>query len=155
MNQGVFWWAGRTGPQGTSRLYQLTHDYLINVQKLTNLIWVWDVQDIDQPEINNAFNPKLYNPGDSYWDILALDAYSDGLYNLKYYNQLMEIVGKKLFVIGECGKLHTPEELDKLNKAVFFMAWSETLKDDNADKAIQNIYYANKVVTLDEMPGWN
>ena len=106
-------------------------------------------------EINNAFNPKLYNPGDSYWDILALDAYSDGLYNLKYYNQLMEIVGKKLFVIGECGKLHTHEELDKLNKAVFYMAWSETLKDDNADKAIQNIYYANKVVTLDEMPGWN
>ncbi len=27
MNQGAFWWGGRPGPDGTRRLYQITHDY--------------------------------------------------------------------------------------------------------------------------------
>ena len=38
MNQGVFWWAGRPGPNGTARLYQITHDYLQKTKGLTNLI---------------------------------------------------------------------------------------------------------------------
>jgi Glycosyl hydrolase family 26 len=45
MNQGAFWWGGRPGPNGTSRLYQITHDYLVGRKGLTNLIWVWDMQD--------------------------------------------------------------------------------------------------------------
>ncbi len=27
-NQAAFWWGGRSGPQGSARLYQITHDYL-------------------------------------------------------------------------------------------------------------------------------
>lgn len=38
MNQGKFWWGGRPGPQGTARLYQITHDYLKNTKGLTNLV---------------------------------------------------------------------------------------------------------------------
>lgn len=154
MNQGVFWWAGRTGAKGTSRLYQITHDYMTKNKGLNNLIWVWDVQDIDDPNNGNAFNPSLYNPGDAYWDVAALDVYSDGFTNLKYYNSLMSIIGSKLFVIGECGKLPTPNQLNSLPKAAFFMEWSETLKDDNTNQAIQDIYYSGRVLTLGDMPGW-
>jgi beta-mannanase len=46
MNQGVFWWAGRPGTNGTAELYRLTRDYLQNTKGLTNLIWVWDMQDL-------------------------------------------------------------------------------------------------------------
>jgi len=156
MNQPVFWWAGRTGPTGTSRLFQITHDYMINVKSLENIIWVWDVQDIDDPSNGNAFNPSLYNPGDTYYDISALDVYSDGFTNMKYYNTLMSIIGSKLFAIGECGTLPTPEQLNNnVPKAAFFMSWSETLEEDNTNQAIQNIYYDSQVVTLDKMPGWN
>ena len=35
------------------------------IKGLTNLIWVWDVQDLD-------FNWVPCNPGDGYWDVLAL-----------------------------------------------------------------------------------
>ena len=34
------------GTRGTARLYQITHDYLVGTKGLTNLIWVWDVQDL-------------------------------------------------------------------------------------------------------------
>ena len=154
MNQGVFWWGGRTGSKGTSRLYQITHDYMTKNKGLSNLIWVWDVQDIDDPNNGNAYNPSLYNPGDAYWDVAALDVYSDGFTNLKYYNGLVSIIGSKLFVIGECGKLPTPSQLNSLPKAAFFMEWSETLKDDNTNQAIQDIYYSARVLTLGDMPGW-
>src|SRR5258706_303048 len=34
MNQGLFWWAGRPGPNGTAKLFQITHDYLRNTKGL-------------------------------------------------------------------------------------------------------------------------
>lgn len=62
-----------------------------------------DVQDIEDSANYNTFNPINYNPGDFYWDILALDVYSDGFTNLNFYNNLTQIVGSKLFAIGRCG----------------------------------------------------
>jgi len=56
MNQGVFWWGGRPGTGGTARLFQISHDYLVKGKGLTNLIWVWDVQDF-------WTSPGLASPG--------------------------------------------------------------------------------------------
>ena len=39
MNQGAFWWGGRPGPEGTAKLYRLTHDYLINVLKIFQIAY--------------------------------------------------------------------------------------------------------------------
>ncbi|HVJ21865.1 MAG TPA: glycosyl hydrolase, partial [Polyangiaceae bacterium] len=55
MNQSAFWWGGRSGPSGTRRLYQLTHDYLVETRGLTNLIWVWDV--LDQVVVSELVQP--------------------------------------------------------------------------------------------------
>ena len=62
MNQGAFWWGGRPGPQGTRRLYELTYDYLVNTKALTNLIWVWSVQDLSVDFID-------YRPADHTWEV--------------------------------------------------------------------------------------
>lgn len=55
-----FWWGGRPGPDGTRRLYQITHDYLKNEKNLTNLIWTWNIQDFG----TLLYDADAYNPGD-------------------------------------------------------------------------------------------
>ena len=47
---------------------------------MTNLVWVWDVQDLD-------FNWAPYNPGDGYWDVAAMDMYGDGYTTRKYESE--------------------------------------------------------------------
>lgn len=47
---------------------------------MTNLVWVWDVQDLD-------FNWAPYNPGDGYWDVAAMDMYGDGYTTQKYESE--------------------------------------------------------------------
>ena len=55
-----FWWGGRPGPEGTRRLYQITHDYLFHNKSLTNLIWTWNIQDF----VTLPSDADDYNPGD-------------------------------------------------------------------------------------------
>ena len=52
------------GANGTRRLYQIFHDYLTVEKKLTNLIWVWNIQDFDTLE----YDVDAYNPGDEVRD---------------------------------------------------------------------------------------
>src|SRR5208282_5514253 len=99
MNQGKFWWGGRKGPQGTAMLYRLTRDYLVGAKGLTNLVWVWDMQDMSRDFAE-------YNPGGEYWDIFAFDVYGDG-YKKSWYDYILPIVGDKPMAIGECSKLPT------------------------------------------------
>jgi mannan endo-1,4-beta-mannosidase len=147
MNQALFWWGGRPGPDGTAQLYRITHDYLTATKGLTNLIWVWDMQDIDQ-------SWAQYNPGDGYWDILAFDVYSGG-YAQSWYNYAVSIAGAKPLAIGECAVLPTSAQLSAQPRYVFFMAWAELVFSSNTRTAVSNLYHAGNVVTLDGMPGWN
>ncbi len=146
-NQGSFWWGGRTGPEGTQKLYQLTHDYMTNVKGLTNLVWVWDVQDM-------STNFSDYNPGANYYDIAALDVYSDGFTNSSYYNALTTTAGNKVVAIGECGTLPTVAQLQNQSRMSFFMNWSYLLQQDNSNQTIQTLYNDPRIITRDEMPGW-
>ena len=84
----AFWWAGRPGPNGSAKLYRMTHDYFTNVKNLHNLIWVWDLQDFS----TLASDLNSFDPGNSYWDMLALDNYqSDGQgYTQQKYNLMVK-----------------------------------------------------------------
>ena len=144
MGQGAFWWGGRPGPNGTLRLYQITHDYLTDVKGLDNLIWIWDVQDL-------TLDFADYNPGDKYWDIMALDVYGDG-YNKKFYDYILKIAGNKPIAIGECDKLPTPQVLQEQPRYVFFMAWAELVFSKNTIQDINNLYSSARVVNRDQMP---
>ena len=153
MNQGIFWWAGRPGANGTRRLFQLTRDYLQNVKGLTNLIWVWDVQDFSSLSSDLA----NYNPGSAYWDVLALDMYySDGQgYTTAKYNALLNAAGGKPIAIGECEVLPPASLLAAQPRWAFFMGWAELVFNSNSNTTIQNIYFANNVLVRGEMPGWS
>ena len=147
MNQGLFWWAGRPGPNGTAALYRLTHDYLTKTKGLSNLIWVWDMQDLSR-------DFEDYNPGDEYWDVFAFDIYDNG-YDISWYNYILPIVGDKPMAIGECSKVPSASVLENQKRWVFFMPWAELVKESNTEEQIKEIYKHKSVISRDEMPGWN
>jgi hypothetical protein len=152
-NQTAFWY-NRSGAGNTKALWRLTYDYMTNVKGLTNLIWVWDVQDL-------STNFADYNPGSSYFDMVALDVYSDGYTNLNYYNNLLAQAGGKPIAIGENFVLPNSTALNNQPRMSFFMTWAYGLKKDwnnvptNSDDYIRQVYNNPRVITLDEMPGWN
>ena len=150
MNQGVFWWGGRPGQNGTRKLYQITHDYLVQIKGLTNLIWVWDLQDL--PNLSNDLIE--YKPEDNYWDIAALDVYSDDGFTPKKYNSMIIAAGGKPIAIGECARLPTSGELAIQPLWSFFMGWSELVCEQNSEPEIRDLYNAANVLTLDELLGW-
>jgi len=150
MNQGSFWWGGRPGANGTRKLWQLTHDYMTNTKKLTNLIWVWDVQDF--PSLTNDL--VSYNPGEDYYDIVALDFYEGNGYTQAKYTSIVKAANGKPIAIGESDRMPTAEELTFQPKWTFFMGWSELVFEKNSATELQKLFGSSKAITLDEMPGW-
>ncbi|MDB5110349.1 MAG: glycoside hydrolase [Mucilaginibacter sp.] len=150
MNQGVFWWGGRPGADGTLKLYQMMHDYMIKEKKLTNLIWVWDIQDFGS--LSN--DVKVYNPGDKYWDVAALDVYDRSGYTDQKYEIMQSVSKRKPIAIGECSKFPSADILLKQPKWTFFMVWSELEFSSNTIDQIKAVHTAPNVITLDKMPGW-
>ncbi|SCC43835.1 mannan endo-1,4-beta-mannosidase [Chitinophaga costaii] len=151
MNQGAFWWGGRSGASGTRKLYQLMHDYMVTTKGLTNLIWVWDLQDFSS--LSGDVND--YNPGASYFDVAALDVYDGSGYTQAKYELMTRAAAGKPFAIGECQRLPTASELRTQDKWCFFMGWSELTFENNTDAEIKALYSSDNIVTLDKMPGWN
>jgi mannan endo-1,4-beta-mannosidase len=147
MNQGSFWWGGRPGPGGTMRLYQITHDRLMKYHGLSNLIWVWDVQDLSR-------DIAEYNPGPSYWDIMAYDVYNKSGFTQEKYEEVLKVAGDKPIAIGECDRLPSPEVLNSQPRWVFFMGWASLIHERNTPELIRATYDSPRVVTLDKLPGW-
>ena len=150
MNQGSFWWGGRPGPNGTRKLYQMMHDYMTKTKGLTNLIWVWDLQDFG----TLADDVNAYNPGTGYWDMAALDVYDGSGYTTAKYNTMVSVAAGKPIAIGECETLPTAATLLSQPKWTFFMSWSELTFQGNSIAQLKALYNASNVVTLDKMPGW-
>ncbi|MCX7047857.1 MAG: glycosyl hydrolase [Candidatus Sumerlaeota bacterium] len=144
MNQKKFWWGGRKGPEGTAKLYRLTHDYLANEKGLDNLIWVWDMQDMTR-------DFQDYNPGDAYWDLFAFDVYSKG-YDKSWYDYILPIARNKPIAIGECEKLPTAQLLAEQPRWCFFMSWAELTFTKNSKQQILDLYQSPNVITRDRLP---
>ncbi len=153
MNQGVFWWAGRKGPTGTAKLFQITHDYLVKTKGFDNIVWVWSVQDIWDNQ-TNSWNFEAYNPGAAYWDIMALDFYDGKGFTSDKYNAMLAVAGSKPVTIGECTTLPTAKQLTDQPRWLYFLGWSELTQQSNSNSAITAVYTAPNVLTQDEMPGW-
>ncbi|TGE20957.1 glycosyl hydrolase [Hymenobacter metallicola] len=149
-NQPVFWWGGRPGPNGSAKLYQITHDYLQGTRGLTNIIWVWNIQDF--PTLPSDVNS--YSPGAGYFDVASLDFYNgDGLTPAKY-NAMLSVAAGKPIAIGETGVLPTPAALRAQPLWTYFMGWSELVFSQNTSAQLLALYTAPNVLTRDEMPGW-
>jgi mannan endo-1,4-beta-mannosidase len=94
-----------------------------------------------------------YNPGDEYWDVFAFDVYDKG-FDRSWYEYILPIVGNKPIAIGECSRLPSSSMLASQPRWVFFMPWAELVRESNSTEEIQSLYNDPRVITLDEMPGW-
>ncbi len=153
MNQGAFWWGGRPGPNGTAKLYQITHDYLVNTKGLDNIVWVWSVQDIWNAA-DNGWDWDQYDPGGAYWDVMSLDFYDGAGFTDAKYQAMLAIAGNKPIAIGECQVLPTPAELAAQPRWTYFMGWAELVQQSDSNAQITATYTAPSVLTQDSMPGW-
>ncbi len=158
MNQSVFWWGGNVIPKGTSRLFQLTHDYLVVTKGFTHIGFVWDVQNL-------STDYSDYDPGDTYWDVSAIDYYggasADSAYSgTGYYDALLPLTHGKPMAIGETFFLPPTSVQQKQPQMSFFMIWAYGIHDDgsghatNTDAQIKDTYADPRVVKLADMPGW-
>jgi hypothetical protein len=145
MNQCVFWWSCKTGTNGSKKLYQVTHDYLVKTKGFDNIIWVWNVQDF------NSLNSDVstYSPGADYFDIAALDVYNTG-YTSGNYNAMLGAAGSKFVAIAECQFMPSQTILTQQPKWLYAMLWP----DFYANNDLPTLYSAPSVLTEDEMPGW-
>lgn len=153
MNQTLFWWSLKGKPEYTAGLYRLTHDYLVNDKKLTNLTFQWNVQDFATLEADL----EAYDPGGEYWDILSFDNYdSDGTgFSQKKYDLLVAKAAGKPIALGEVKTLPTPQLLKEQPLWTFVMSWSQLTFHDNTETAINALYHADNTVTLKDMPSSN
>ncbi len=147
VNQCVFWWSCHKGTYGTAQLFRMTHDYLTKSKGLNNLIWAWNIQDFT----TLSSDVDAYSPGPEYFDLATLDVYNTG-YTQHNYDTMLRIAAGKPIAIGECQFMPTAALLSKQNKWVYAMLWPDFIEENR--KTLPALYSSDRVLTLDEMPGW-
>ncbi len=119
MNGDWFWWGGRVGEYSTIDLYRQLFDRYVNYHKLTNLVWVWNV---DRPSTPIRKFSNFY-PGNEYLDILSLDVYGSD-FNQDYYDSLKALSMGKPLLFGEVGNPPMPEILDTQPEWTSWVIWA-------------------------------
>jgi mannan endo-1,4-beta-mannosidase len=145
MNETWNWWGGRPGVNGSSKIFQQMKDYF-DAQGLTNLIWVWNVQD------NPNANWSSYYPGSSYVDVVSLDVWYKSYPSASDYSQIQSIAPGKPIAIAEMGKVPTAALLESQTRWSYFMVWSEQLRGNNTNAEIQAAYFHPRVLNQGEIP---
>ncbi len=141
------WWNGHPGPEGSTKLYQITHDYLVKSKGLDNIVWVFNLQDY---ETLAADVPK-YAPGADYFDVLAIDFYNTGYSTGNYQATLAAALGKPIG-IGECAKLPSVQNLEQQPKWAFVAFWPDFYSTNTS--TIPALFESDRVLKLSDMPGW-
>ncbi|MBR2273156.1 MAG: T9SS type A sorting domain-containing protein [Fibrobacter sp.] len=160
---GWFWW-GTASPECYVQLYRLVFDRMAKTNKLTNLIWVWNINT--DPKFGydySALNAAWY-PGDEYVDIVAVDIYdplNDHNSAANYYNKIVSDVGtSKMIALSENGAIPDIDSIAE-DKAYwsYWMTWSQTWSGNFLEKTPADMWKRNlddeRIIALDNMPGWD
>jgi mannan endo-1,4-beta-mannosidase len=150
MNEGWSWWGGRPGSNGSRRLHQITYEHL-TAQGLTNLVWVWNVKDVNMGSIAD------YWPGSSYVDVASLDVWVKLEPSAGDYQAMLNIAGGKPIALAEVGRVPSPALMNSQPRWTWWMVWAEWLTDPayNNNAAVQASYFAPRVLNRGEftIPG--
>ena len=71
------------------------------------------------------------------------------------YDLMLSVANHKPIAIGEAALLPTPSQLAAQPRWTYFLGWAEFVQPNNTNEQIQAVYNDARVLTLDEMPGWN
>ncbi|MCM2416184.1 glycosyl hydrolase [Streptomyces sp. RKAG290] len=148
LNEGWAWWGGRSGANGSARLFQITHDYLES-KGLDNIIWVWAPKDVQ----GGAGQAAGYYPGDAYVDVVGLDVWWGKFPSTDWYNALSDIAGAKPMALAEVGSVPQPAQLTAQPKWVYWNVWLDYLTNAsyNTNASVQAGYYDARVLSQGQL----
>ncbi|MGD0696369.1 MAG: glycosyl hydrolase [Terriglobia bacterium] len=147
MNGNWFWWGGRKGETGSMALYRQIFDRFVNLHKLDNLIWVWNVNSPGAPP--NGPGPfSDFFPGLQYADVLSVDIY--GEFKASYYDDLLALAAGKPIALGEVGAVPSPSVLKQQPKWTWFMMWSELAEGANSLENLRAVFESPTVLNRDD-----
>ncbi|HEY1923340.1 MAG TPA: glycosyl hydrolase [Tepidisphaeraceae bacterium] len=118
MNGNWFWWGGRRGDRGTKVIYRQIWDRFVNHHKLTNIIWIWSVDQPSKPDRQFVD----YFPGQQYVDVLTLDDYSR--FQQWFYDDLNALSDGKVMAIAETGNPPMIPTYTDQPKWTYYMLWA-------------------------------
>ena len=165
---GWFWW-GASGPASYKALWEYMYDYLGNVKKINNLLWVWNGQD------------AAWFPDPATVDIVSYDRYLYPANNTsvtrnyasqwKTFEDTLYMVSdgtSRMVALTENGAIPDPDNCKKDNAMwSWFMVWNdrsgstqgESHQDNywtgdwhNTQAHKEHVYNHELVITLDELP---
>jgi mannan endo-1,4-beta-mannosidase len=153
---GWFWWGRDKKPAPLKALWKLMFERMVNHHKLNNLIWVWTCEE------GNALD---WYPGDEYVDIVGRDYYHwPDAQNKQVYSSLVSNFeslksiynASKIIALSENGTVPHPDSMATDGAWwSFFMSWNqEFLRIANPNAHWNAVMKHDKVITLDQMPGW-
>ena len=144
MNEGWAWWGGRSGSNGSARLFQITHDYLV-AKGLTNIVWVWNVKDTDAN--NGSAGVSGFYPGDADVDVASLDPWVHGSATNAWYQAMLGVAHGKPVSLAEVGTVPTPAQLAAQPQWTWFMIWSDYLTSANSSSGLQATFNSSRVLS--------
>jgi mannan endo-1,4-beta-mannosidase len=147
INDSWSWWGGTPY---TAALWQLTYNYLVNTEGLTNLIWVWSVKDSGSTSALST-----YYPGNQYVNVIALDPWDNSFPTTAWYQAItsMGTADDKPIALAEVGTLPTPAQISSQPDWTYFDEWADYLTDSqggsptgNTNASIKATYYDPQVL---------
>lgn len=156
MNGKWFWWGQRGGEYGYKKLYRMLFERLVHFHRLTNLIWVFNTNevrtDVDAQGTGHPVHGyDVYYPGADVVDVLATDVYRTN-FAPQVYNDLLALAGDKLIALGEVGKVPSPDVLRDQPRWVWFMHWGDPVGYGPDRAVFVQTYQSDAALTLDELP---
>lgn len=136
-----FWW-GAKGAGPCKKLWALMYDRLTNYHKLNNLIWVWNCYGNEHGSASDWF------PGYDKVDIISYDYPRSSSWS--EYQTIHGGKGKP-FGLAETGGLPNPDNFSN-QSWLYFVTWSDFIKNNNSEAEIKRVFTHPKVVTLEDLP---
>jgi mannan endo-1,4-beta-mannosidase len=146
MNGKWFWWGGRPGKHGSAALYRQLYDRYVNVHRLNNVIWVWNVNSPGE----YAGPIADYYPGLQYMDVVSMDNY--GRFKRRYYEHTLALAGSKPIALAEVGAMPTVDVLARQPRWAYFMIWRGLAEEANSLQELQKIFNAPNVLNRGDIP---
>lgn len=149
-----FWWSTHTGKQFAA-LYQLVYERMVFKNGVNNLIWDFNPQTAARTD---------WTPGENYYDVLSVDIYNNkgnhSSNSSAFFDLMNKFSSNKMLSLSENGPIPDVTNMHA-DQAVWswWMPWYQSWSGGYADSTSNEVWTSNmasdKIITLDEMPGWD
>ena len=149
-----FWWSINTGKQFIA-LYQLLYERMVFKNGVNNLIWDFNPQDASK---------LSWTPGETYYDVLSVDIYNKANDHQSNSAAFIDFANKggtnKIIALSENGPIPDVDKMYEENAPwSWWMPWYESWSAGYVSQTAASVWQKNladeRIITLDEMPGWD